>query len=83
MDSFTSAEPKKRRDLCAVGIDLFRVGIRCKCVPGMEVGPALVGLQRMVHESEWPDLYFKRASLWIWRDAFKLLYTAVVHENLR
>lgn len=48
--------PKTGPDLSGIGGSLLPAGVRSKFIHGMEVGFALVGLQRIFYESERTDL---------------------------
>lgn len=67
-------------DLFAVRSHLLRAGVRHRGVSGVEMGCALVGLQRAFPEPERENLPAGRSVLRAGRNAVKLFSLAGVHE---
>lgn len=80
MVSAASFKQKAFFYVSVVGGVLFRSGILYQRIPGVEVGPALVGLQRLSSGSERTDLSAGRSVLWPGRHGAELLSHAPVHE---
>lgn len=73
---------KAFRNIPAVGGHLLRTGVQCKRYAGVEMGHALVGLQRILFQPEWSDLSAGSHVLWAGRHAAQLLSAALLHESV-
>lgn len=80
MVSSAKAISKTLCNLPALRGDLLRAGVRSQCAAGMEMGDALVGLQRILFESERPHLPAGRGMLWFGWYAAQLLSAAILYE---
>lgn len=78
----TKAISKTLCYLPALRGNLLRAGVRSQCAAGMEMGNALVGLQRIFFESERPHLPAWRGMLWPGGHAAQLPSAAVLYENI-
>lgn len=74
--------PKTLCHLPAFGRHLLCVGICRQPYAGVEMGDALVGLQRVFSESERPDLSAGGSMLWSGRYAAQLLSAPVLHAGV-
>ena len=70
---------KTHPDLFSVRSGLLRAGVCRQRFPGMEMGTALVGLQRLFFESQRPHLPAERRLLRAGRYAAQLLSSAILH----
>lgn len=69
-------------DFSFVGACLLRTGIHSQLLPGKNVGAAVVGLQRLVHEYKRADLPGQRRCLWAGRHGAELFPAALLYAGL-
>lgn len=78
----TEVSPKKNSDVSVVHGTVFGAGICYRSISGVEMGHALVGLQRSVYESEWTYLSAVCSGIWPGRNVIKLLSDALLYATV-
>lgn len=82
MDIITEILQEENLDLSFVGSDLFYSGVWYRSFSGVEMGNALVGLQRTLYEFTRSYLPAQCRMFWAWGNAFELLCDALLYETV-